>query len=187
MCDSPLTSTDFHLAYKHSVIEKALKRKGKSINKVLMQFLMDNEGALDCKVALINALGWDFDGQKNAPLFLKFLVKNNICKNEADLLSSKNAELLICYAYLMAMDNYFEVSKAKQIAQLAAGINKSSYTVQIIAALIAAQESLNTDWCQVYQATNQVREAAGLAMDMNQGAVQIIFEYMDIYSSSCDK
>lgn len=85
------------------------------------------------------------------------------------------------------MDNYFQVSRAKQIAQMALGLNNTSYTVQIIAALIEAQEALNTDWCQVYQSTNKVRETTGLVMDMNEVARQIIFEYMDIYSSSCDK
>jgi hypothetical protein len=187
ICDSPLTSTDFHLAYKHPIIEKASNRKGKPINKELMHFLMDKGNALDCKVALINAVGWNFEGQKNAQLFMKFLIKNKKCKNETELLASKNAELLICYTYLMAMDNYFHVLRAKQIAQLAVEENKTSYTVHIIAALIEAQEALNTDWCQVYQSTNRVREATGLAMDMDEGAVKIIFEYMDIYSSSCDK
>lgn len=187
ICDSPLTSADFHLAYKHKVIDKAVKRKGKPINKEIMQFLMEKGCGLDYKVALINAVGWDFDGQKNAQLFLKFLIKTKKCTNESDLLLSNNAEWLICYAYLMAMDNYFQVSRAKEIAQMALGLNNTSYTVQIIAALIEAQEALNTDWCQVYQSTNKVRETTGLVMDMNEVARQIIFEYMDIYSSSCDK
>jgi hypothetical protein len=184
-CDSPLTSTEFYLAYQHPIIEKAIKRKGIPIDKELMNFLFQGTNSLELKVALINALGWNYKGQKNAARFLSYLVKQKRCIGLTDLMNSQQSDLILCYAYLLALDNYFQVEDAKRFAQKAVELNQKSYTTLIITALIEAQEALNTDWCEVYHATDRVRQMEGLIVDMNEQAIQKIFEYMDIYSDSC--
>ncbi len=67
---------------------------------------------------------------------------------------------LISYAYLKAMDNYFEVDEAISFAGKAKTKNPGSYTINMIVALLKAQKALNylDQWCKVYNLTKSVRE-----------------------------
>jgi hypothetical protein len=71
------------------------------------------------------------------------------------------------------------------LARVALKKNPSSYTCQIVVALILAQEAFDTDWCKVYQLTDAVRNNTALQKDMEEEAIRIIFDYMDIYSGEC--
>ncbi len=84
-------------------------------------------------------------------------------------------------AYLQALDNYFDVSQAIIFAEQALTKNPKSYTFNIICALIKAQLAFDSDWCKVYSLTNEVRLYESLFKDMDEEAIKIIFEYMDLY------
>ena len=108
--DSPLTSTAFSKAYKDSkIVQLASQAEGK-LNKELMDYLIDKKNPIELKVALINELSWDFNGKNNSELLSEYLKKN---KN----INKASADILICYAYLKALDNYFEVDEAITYAQ----------------------------------------------------------------------
>lgn len=180
--DSPLTSTEISKAYKDSeIVQKATKAKG-VLNDELMEYLSNDKNPIDLKIALINELGWDFYGQYNSLLFYMYLKKNGMKDiNEA------SADILICYAYLMAMDDYFDVEKALSYAKKAKAKNDKSYTIQIITALIEAQRIIRNKeaWCDIYNFTNDVRENKALTIDIKQEAIDIIFKYMDGYKKYC--
>jgi hypothetical protein len=180
--DSPLTSTAFSKAYKDSkIVQLASQAEGK-LNKELMDYLIDKKNPIELKVALINELSWDFNGKNNSELFSEYLKKNKV-KN----INKASADILICYAYLKAFDNYFEVDEAITYAQKAKAKNKKkSYTINIICALIEAQKAMDSNWCKVYTLTNDVRIDETLTKDMKEEAVNIIFEYMDIYKDYCN-
>jgi hypothetical protein len=184
--DSPLTSTVISNAYKSlKPVKTALKSNGK-ISPKTMHYLADNKISIEKRIAVINALGWNINGQNNASVFFDFL-KNEFQYNDIeDLLNKADADIIICLAYLKAMDNYFEVDEAIKYAKLAKEKKKESYTVNIICAIIESQKEMTGDWCKVYQFTNDVRNKSGLKSDMKAGAVKIIFDYMDLYKSSCD-
>jgi hypothetical protein len=187
LADSPLTSTAISEAY---ATEKMVIAAGKTegvLTKELMKFLNSKSSPIAVKIAVINKLGWSFEGQNNAGIFWEYLQKNNKYKDEADFLKKADADLLICFAYMKALDNYFDVNDALKIAQEAVSKDKKkSYAVNIIAALIEAQKAMDTDWCEVYKTTDKVRNEKSLVKDLNENAIFIIFEYMDLYKDHCN-
>ena len=68
-------------------------------------------------------------------------------------------------------------------AQNARAKNNQSYTINIICALIEAQKMMFENSNKVYQIVNDVRMSAELNKDMNEEAIKIIFEYIDIYKA----
>ncbi|MDG4946245.1 hypothetical protein NMK71_07455 [Weeksellaceae bacterium KMM 9713] len=177
-----MTSTNISEAYKDSEIIQLASKTGGSLTIELMNYLTDTKNPIEMKIALINALGWDIDGKNNSTQFYEYLkVKNNLKDiNEA------SAEILICYAYLKAMDNYFDVDDAIKYAQKAKSKNyKNSYTINIICVLIEDQKAMDSDWCEVYKLTNNVRVNNLLNKDMKEDAINIIFGYMDLYKDNC--
>ena len=179
--DSPLTSTNFSKAYKDSeIIQLASKTEGK-LTIELMDYLSNNKNPIELKIALINELGWSFDGQNNSTIFYNYLKE----KSKLEDINEADANILICYAYLKALDNYFDVEDAIIYAKKAKSKNEKSYTINIICALIEAQKAMDSDWCEVYNLTNNVRINNTLKQDMKKDSISIIFDYMDLYKDEC--
>lgn len=177
--DSPLTSTTFYTAYEGSpTVQAALDCEG-VITEDLMKFLNSKKNSIALKVAVINAIGWNFEGQGNYTRYNDFLGS----KKGKGALKAQN---LLCLAYLKAMDNYFDCNDALRIADEALALNPQSYTFNIIHALIKAQVLFDVSWCELWNATDIVRKNNNLTMDMNAEAIRIIFEYMDLYQSECE-
>ena len=184
--DSPLTSTDFCQAYqKEKMVIRAASTDGVLTNH-LIKFLLAEKKPIAVKMAVINQLGWSLDGKQNASIFYDYLQEHKGYKGKDDLLKKAGAAELLCLAYLQAMDNYFEVDEAIVYAETAVSKNPKSFTYNMICALIKAQQAMDVDWCAVFKLTDRVRKDKSLQMDMNQEAVNIIFEYMDLYKDDCD-
>ena len=81
--DSPLTSTPISNAYEDLEIVKKAKASGE-MNSEFALFLHNESNPIDKKAALINALGWDFNGKKNAMLFGKNIILTQKLKNILD-------------------------------------------------------------------------------------------------------
>jgi hypothetical protein len=185
--DSPLTSTPFGRAFiTEPIVAKAAKSKGK-ISKEMLGYLADESNPIEIKLALINQLGWSIKGQNNGKRYFNYLTKTRNYKNEGDLLENCNGDEMISLAYLYAMDNYFNVSEAENYAGIAIFKSPGNYSAHIIRALISAQHKLNVgQWCKAYNLTDRVRKDPEiLYKDVRQDAIDIIFEYMDIYKKYC--
>ncbi len=184
LADSPLTSTKFATAYyDNDFVQVARQAKGQLTTK-LMSFLADKDIPIDIKMAIINELGWSISGKTGYETFLKYLVKNKIIKSKSKIKKAP-AGIILSLAYLKAMDNYFNVKEAIKLTKLAKAQAPKSYTVNIITALIKAQQAMDDDWCAVYHLTDSVRQNKSLTRDMRPGASEIIFLYMDAYKSEC--
>ncbi len=184
--DSPITSTDFWTAYKHEKIIEKAQNAGGVLTTELADFLISKKGKIDVKMAVINCLSWDFNGKKNAQIYLNRLLEKGIYKTSQEFRDKGKAGHLLCMAYLKAMDNYFEVFEAYEWAELALAKNQKSYTFNIINAIIHAQILFDSDWCLVFMATHSVRINKSLKRDMNEEAIKIIFDYMDLYKDYCE-
>ena len=185
--DSPLTSTNFSIAYSNELrMFKTLNANG-LITDELMDYCINSKNPVEIKMAIINKLGWDIKGKKNAAIFLNYLKNKRGYSTEADLLKKGTGDELLCMAYQKAMDNYYDVNDAIRYSAIALTRNYQSYTYQIIVALIKAQKALGNEknWCQVYQLTDDVRKNASLARDMKNESSAIIFEYVDLYKHNC--
>ena len=200
--DSPLTSTAFSEAYLSEPIVMAAGRARGKITRQIMDYLAEKTNPIDVKVAAINKLSWDINGKSNAAQFLEYLRENSMdsaaraYQPGADsisvfmqdpLLETLGADELLCYSYMLALDNYFSIDQALAYAEMAVQKNPESYTFCMITALIQAQKLMENDWCGVYQACEYVRADPSLKKDMKDEAIAIIFEYMDGYKEYCNK
>lgn len=186
MADSPITSTNFGKAYAQVPIVKLAAETGGLLTPELMEYLYDIANPMDVKMAVINQLGWDMDGKDNAGKFYEFLKEKDGYLGLDHFMENGLDYQMLCMAYLKAMDNYFETDEALLYAGKALYGLSESYTCNIVVAIIKAQKAMDANWCDVYRLTNNVRINNSLDMDMKPEAIEIIFEYMDMYNDDCD-
>ncbi len=183
--DSPLTSTPYSAAYGNEYIIIIASETNGLLTTDLMNFLADETQPIALKMAVINELGWEVKGKNNASIFFDHLKQNNGYRNENHFLRTEKGYELLCFAYLMAMDNYFNVDNAIDYAEKALQKNPESFTFNLITAIIKAQKAMNSDWCEVYRIADKVRKNISLIRDMNDEAVKIIFDYISLYKKYC--
>lgn len=175
--DSPLTSTDFHKQYLDVPMVQAAQKASK-LDSAMMEFFSEDSNPVDVKVAIINAIGWKFDGQNNAGVYSSFLEKKYGSKGKA-MYGKMTRDELLCLGYLTAMDDYFDVNPALPILRRAAAKNSRSFTVAIIYALTKAQNV--DDYKAIWKATEKVLTNKNFKKDMRPKAVEAIVSYMKLY------
>jgi len=182
IADSPITSTDFHNAYADiAMVGKA--KTTRILTDEIADFLLSEENKVDEKMAVINALGWEMNGKKNAQLFKQLLEKKY---NQTEInLEPMSAEDLCCYGYLTIMDNYFVYDDALNILKVAQTKNKNSFTIAIIVALVEAQKAMDSNWCRVWKVCEAVDKNKKYKKDMRDEAIKVIFDYVVLYKESC--
>lgn len=181
MADSPLTSTYFGEAY---IGQKGFPSIKKGDNLALFKCLSDQSVPVDYRLAAINLDGWDINGKHRAERFKTFLELQNGVNGMGEILTYCPPEILICYAYLKAMDDYFHVDESIAIAGKAFMDKPKSNTIFLIYTLLWAQKLLNNkeDWGTVYVWTNLARLAKDQMEDhMLPEAEKDIFDYIDEY------
>ena len=183
--DSPLTSTDFSKAYNSENIIAVAAAANGELTDELMEFLANKKNKIDLKMAVINKLGWKITGKDNSQKFLEFILKKRKYANQEVFFKKGKAEDLLSMAYLKALDNYFEVKEASEIAETALRKKSKSRTFNLIAGLIKAQQVMDNDWCEVFQITDRIRQNSKLKTDLKPDAITIIYDYMDIYKDNC--
>jgi hypothetical protein len=183
--DSPLTSTPFYKSYlDFTFIKEAAKSNGKITEKQL-QFLTNSKNPIAIKLALINSLGWNVKGKSNAPEYLAYLFEKQPQLNYKNFINKTKADQLICYAYLKAMDDYFNVKSASVFARQAIRKAPTSYSIHLIGTLIQVQGVNAKNWCSIFTKMNQVRTNKKLKLDMRLISTAAIFSYTDGYKAYC--
>ena len=189
--DSPLTSTDFYKAYMDvPLVQKALNSKGKITNEML-EYIYEETNPLEIKLALINAVGWKFEGLKNSRKLFAYIMKKK--KYKVDFLGKQRAfyanatsDELICYSYMKALDNYFDVSDALDVASLALKKSPKSFAVNMIYNLIKAQGLISYgETCYAKKMFNPLKNNPNLIVDMKIESMPFVFEYMDDIGKDC--
>lgn len=189
--DSPLTSTIFYKAYLDvPMVQEALNSKGKITNE-LLEFISNETNALDIKLAVVNAIGWDHKGISNSKLFLKYIVKKKRYKSNfeninMDFKINATADELICFAYLRALDNYFDVDYAFTIANESLKKLGNSCSINLVTNLIKAQVLFSIEEsCLASHKLHSIQSNTQLIMDMRKDAVDYFFEYIDSVTKNC--
>ena len=181
--DSPLTSTHFADAYSdHPMVQMASEEMQGNIPTSLLNFLADKNAPIDVRLAVINKLGWNFDGTSTGDQLGHYLMGRLGAKNEAKLAKKLDAGTLAVYAYAKAMSDYFNVTAASELGHKAVKKNKKkSFSVALISALIDAQVYLDSDWSKVYQVVADVLNDGSLHLDMRLEAIDNIMDYIGMY------
>jgi hypothetical protein len=183
--DSPLTSTDFYTAYSNIDIVNEAHKTQKFTDKI-GDYLSSPQNSIDKKVAVVNALGWNFDGKNDAELFRRYLGKKYGIRNKLTVsMDDFTGDELLCLGYMTAMDDYFKPQDAIEIVEMALKKDPKSYTFNIITSLVKAQNMMDKSWCDLFKLTDAVDKNSSLTMDMKKDAIKIIFDYMNLYKDSC--
>lgn len=182
--DSPLTSTHFADAYSdHPMVQMATQEMQYDIPTTLLNFLSDKNQPVDVRLAVINKIGWNFDGTTVGAQLCEYLMGRYKVKNEKKLVKKLDAGTLAVYAYAKAMSNYFDVTAASELGQLAVKKNKNkSFSVAMASALIDAQVYLDSDWSMIYKLVANVLHDGSLNLDMRQEAIDSIMDYINLYN-----
>ena len=184
--DSPLTSTPFYKGYMDIAIIKEAAKSDGIITEKQLQFLTNSKNPIAIKLALINSLGWDTKGKSNAPEYLDYLFEKQPKLNYKNFINKATAEELICYAYLKAMDDYFNVKSASVFAKQAMLKAPTIYSIHLIGTLIQVQPLLNSKkWCAIYTKMTQVRTNKKLQLDMRLISIADVYSYTDVYKKDC--
>lgn len=178
--DSPVTSTDISSYYME--YEMVAKNVGAfELDATTLAFLLNDQERTDVKAAVINALGWGDKVTDMGPVFRDALT----AKYGTEELEAYQGADLMCLAYLMAMDDYFNVAEASKIMDLARQKSPESATVAMIRAVIKGQEAMDTNWCEVWMLCSEALQATAEPRDMKTAAIQNIVDYMILYKSYC--
>ncbi len=182
--DSPLTSTHFADAYSdHPMVQMADQMMQNDIPTTLLNFLADKNSPVDVRLAVINKIGWNFDGTTVGAQLGEYLMGRYGAKSEKKLAKKLDAGTLAVYAYAKAMSNYFDVKAASELGHQAVKKNKNkSFSVALISALIDAQIYLDSDWGMIYKIVANVLHDGSLNLDMRQEAIDNIMDYINLYN-----
>lgn len=179
--DSPLTSTPFYKEYlDNEIVVKA--ENTKMIDQEIADYLHDTSNPMDIKAAVINALGWDVTGRLNYNIYCGMIHGKLLDESDLNIL---NPNELFVLGYLKAMDNYFEPKPAVPFLNKAKDDMSNSFTVAMIDALVKGQETMSTDFCNVWKLSEGVFDNASLEKDMRESAKKIIYDYVVIYKNDC--
>lgn len=173
--DSPLTNTDMWKGYR-DLPEVTMARDIERLNTKLAYYLVSS-ASIDKKVAMINALSWNYHGKQNAMLFREVLAQKY---KTPDVDSKINAEERLCLAYLTALDDYFDVREAHRMALQAQKQLPNSFTVAIVCKLIEAQKRFG-EQDKLWTIVEPVLNSKKLKNDMRPAARKQIVDYMILY------
>lgn len=192
--DSPLTSTPFHPHYDQDAVAAA--RGGRMTTQVL-NFLL-GRAPTDQKAACVNALSWQKDATGNAQAFVRALEGRHRKQGRALTPAALSTDELLVLGYLLALHDYFKfepLEKAKgglwaaRPAELLAEAQKRApedFTIALVAALIAVQNTPDADWCQVYAKVQAVLDRfPETGRNLKPAAVKAVMAYIGEYKKYC--
>lgn len=187
LADSPLTSTEFWRIYQiygegenYFPLYKVYDESG--WGEEVMSILCSPEVPIEQRLCLVNYCGWLIEGQRRYGDLVQYCCKKEGVANEKQLLKNTSGEMLIILAYVKALDDYFDVTEAKNLAEEAVKRSPKSRAVAMIAALIKAQYAMGYDWGEVYRVCHAVEIDTSLNNDFCDAAVWAIMEYINIYA-----
>ncbi|MBC8047076.1 MAG: hypothetical protein H7Y00_09800 [Fimbriimonadaceae bacterium] len=182
--DSPITSTYIYPAYlDYEIVNYAIETG--SVDEKIASYLSDENNLMDVKVAVINAIGWNYEGNKNSHVFLDHLAKQNNTTAEKLNKNDLSGSNLLCFGYLLAMDDYFNIAESFEIVTMAKEKLNTSYTAHLVHAIVGAQKEFDYNWCGIWQITRNVLTNNSLKRDMRTTAIQSVVDYMILYKSYC--
>lgn len=190
--DSPLTSTDFYKAYLEvPMVKEALSSKD-IISNGIMEYINDDANPLDVKLAIINAIGWDHKGMMISKMYFMTVMEKKKYKSDfggeySAFESSATTDELICYSYMKALDNYFDVVDAFEMAGVAIRKSPDSFAVNMIYNLIKSQGLTSYgENCYASKLFLTLNNNPKLKMDMRKESMSYIFEYMNDIGKNCN-
>jgi len=182
--DSPATSTPFASAYLDLPLV-AQAAETQVLSAEMLDWLQREAVPLDQKLALVNALGWNFAGQSNHLLYGQALEQ----KYARPLLDGSHltGEEQLILGYLSLMDNYFASREPLPLIRRGARRLWQQQSAQWVLAIAEAQDYISRPqaWCQIWLQAEQIRQSRGLQADLRPQGVREIMDYLQLYQAYC--
>ena len=163
--DSPLTSVLFWDISDNSLVQKTGCFNGvKRLNNKTFNFLVNPEIAVFHKIALVNALGWEFDGEtpRNSKVFLDVLKKrslkllNNYAIDDFDQAYKHESEAKFNTDKINVFNKQVYIRESKDIIKTYASLTGSnSNDIYLVYLYLAAMDNY-WDVSLIYEALNKV-------------------------------
>ena len=186
--DSALTDTEFYKAYLDVPIVKAAADQPNVLSEEAKAYLFDEANPLDVKLALINAVGWKFEGLTTYKDYLNYCIQHFPEKKygiapgkrvtQQDVFKHASPEQKAVLVYLSAM------SKMVRMAMTTPRTDKQSFMLAI--GLVKAQIALDGDWAEVYPIVYDCVNKPRIK-DMRPEAIDIVMEYINEYEKYTHK
>ena len=190
--DSPLTSTDFYVAYLDIPLVKAAADNPNVLTDEMMAYLYDDSNPLDVKMALINAVGWNADERLSTfPDYMAYCTNHFPADKERshpagivtweDVYNNASPDQWAVLVYLSAMADYSGLQTAGTLLEGAMQNSVNSESFMLPLALVWAQMKLYLgQWGYIYPSF-QIMFGGVEVKDMRPEARRIINEYIDLY------
>jgi hypothetical protein len=184
--DSPLTSTQFWQIYNFPCdtltfpIYQHFDKYGWSPE--VKDDLCSPEISIEQRLCLVNLVGWNFNGQDHFEELVTYYMGKNNYKDRKLAFREMDGLMLSVFAYVKAMDDYFDVTEARKLSKEAVERAPNSRAVAMIDALIAAQIAMDSNWGKVYRVCQQVVDNKSLDKDFSDAAIYGIMEYINLYA-----
>lgn len=194
--DSPLTSTPIANAYQDvDLVQMAIVN---GMSQEVLAALSDPDVPNDVRAAMVNALGWSFDGQNHAETYLDYIASTREQSLAELTIEELTPQETFSLGYLLALDDYFELSAiggntpleqlgALTVLQAAVLKDPSSFSVALVQSLAQAQSlmSRHERWCDVYQRVAAVNDNFVGDRHLRPEATEIVMDYISLYKASC--
>jgi hypothetical protein len=184
--DSPLTSIDFWTIHSEDfTVQNAFRNQ--KMNKSTIDFILDENNSLEIRLSVINAIGWKFKSNiKNSTALLKSILKIYKVNSIESLFDVNHIDILTCYIYSLALDNYKNVDNIIQLSNKVSNLDPNNFYSKYIATLIKSQKySLSFQWCNVNLVFKELRKAEYFNSKYGKRLYDKTFEYIDIYDKDC--
>lgn len=186
--DSPLTSIEIWRAFPENLeIQNALKTK--KMSNSTLEFILNEENSLELRICVINALGWNMNSKKNnSRKLLKAILEKYRVKSIDKLNEKKNSEILSCYSYLYAMDNYLNMDKILSCTRQAVALDPENKAVSFVYSLIQSQNYfLTKDWCKLYLTFENFKKKEFNFKNIDNNLIKLTSDYINVYNKYCPK
>lgn len=184
--DSPLTSIDFWTIHTEDfTVQNAFRNQ--KMDKSTIDFMLDENNSLEIRLSVINAIGWKFkSNSKNSTALLKSILKKYKVSSIESLFDVNHIDILTCYTYSLALDNYNNVDKIIQLSNRVSNLDSNNFYSKYIATLIKSQKySLSFQWCNIHLVFKELRKSDYFNSKYGKRLYDKTFEYIDIYDKDC--
>ena len=196
--DSALTDTEIYKAYLDVPIVKAAADQPNVLSEEAKDYLFDEANPLDVKLALINAVGWEFEGLTAYKDYLNYCIqhfpksKYGIAPGKRvtiqDIYKNASCEQMATLVYLYAMNYYSDTASVYGLMEEAMQTpltNKQSFMLPM-GLVVAHTASAMNDLGNIYPAINYYVNSPEIK-DMRPKAIEIVMAYANRYKPYANK
>ena len=196
--DSALTDTEFYKAYLDVPIVKAAADQPNVLSEEAKAYLFDEANPLDVKLALINAVGWKFEGLTTYGEYIEYCIQHFPKKKYGiapgkrvtiqDIYKNASCEQMATLVYLYAMNYYSDTASVYGLMENAMQTpltNKQSFMLPM-GLVVAHTASAMNDLGNIYPALNYYVNSPEIK-DMRPKAIDLVMEYINEYKKYTHK